>query len=78
MGKPLFKVSDGDRFDNLRVSEDTTESELWQVSEMQVLIRSKVRPCLRRSGYAQAGRSLSDRLTHVRILSFSAMLGYTE
>jgi len=44
MGKPLFKASDGDQFDILRVSEDVTESELWQVSEMQVLIRSKVRP----------------------------------
>jgi len=44
MGKPLFKASDGDRIDILRVSEIVTESELRQVSEMQVLIRSKVRP----------------------------------
>jgi len=31
-----------------------------------VLIRLDVRPCLRRSGFAQAGRSLSDRVTHAR------------
>ena len=44
MGKPLFKASDGDQFNILRVSEDVTENELWQVSEMQVLIPLKVRP----------------------------------
>ena len=32
MGKPLFKASDGGRFDILRVSEDAIESELRQVS----------------------------------------------
>jgi hypothetical protein len=44
MGKPLFKASDGDRFDISRVSEDVTESELQQVSGIQVLIRLKVLP----------------------------------
>ena len=39
MAKPLFKASDGDGFDILRVSEDITESERQQVSGMQVLIR---------------------------------------
>jgi len=34
MGKPLFKASDGGRVDILGVSEDVTESELKQVSEM--------------------------------------------
>jgi hypothetical protein len=38
MGKPLFKASDGDGLDILRVWEDVTESELQQVSGMQVLI----------------------------------------
>jgi hypothetical protein len=44
MGKPLFKASDGDRFDLLRVLEGVTESEFRQVSEMPVIVRSKVRP----------------------------------
>jgi hypothetical protein len=44
MGKPLFKASDGDGIDILRVSEDVTESGLQQVSGIQVLIRLKVRP----------------------------------
>jgi hypothetical protein len=34
MGKPLFKASDGGRVDILGVSEDVTESELKEVSEM--------------------------------------------
>jgi hypothetical protein len=38
MGKPLFKASDGDGLDILRGWEDITESELQQVSGMQVLI----------------------------------------
>jgi len=74
MGNPLFKASDGDRFGILRVSEDVTESELRKVLETQVLTRSKARPCLRRSGFAQAGRSFSDRLTHVGFL-FSQQWG---
>jgi hypothetical protein len=44
MGKPIFKASDGDGIDILRVSEDVTESGLQQVSRIQVLIRLKVRP----------------------------------
>jgi len=44
MGNPLFKAPEGGRFDILRVWEDITESEVWQVSEMKVLIRLKVRP----------------------------------
>ena len=44
MGKPLFKASDGGRVDILGVSEDVTESELRQVSEMRVLILPEVRP----------------------------------
>ena len=39
MGKPLFKASDGDWIDILRLWEDVTEGELQQVSGMQVLIR---------------------------------------
>ncbi len=39
MGKPLLKTSEGDGFDRLREWEDVTQSELRQVSEMQVLIR---------------------------------------
>jgi hypothetical protein len=59
MGKPLFKALEGGRVDILRQREDVTQSEFQQVSGMRVPIRLKVRPCLRRSGYAQAGRSLS-------------------
>jgi hypothetical protein len=44
MGKPLFKASEGDGFDILRVWEDVTESGPYQVSGMQVLLRLKVRP----------------------------------
>jgi hypothetical protein len=44
MGKPIFKASDGDGIDILRVSEDVTESGLQQVSGIQVLIRLEVRP----------------------------------
>jgi len=44
MGGPLFKSSDGGRFDILRVWENITESEVRQVSGMKVLIRLKVRP----------------------------------
>jgi hypothetical protein len=44
MGKPLFKASEGDGIDILRVSEDVTESGLQQVPGIQVLIRLKVRP----------------------------------
>ena len=32
-----------------------------------MLIDLKGRPCLGRSGFAQAGRSLSDRLAHARM-----------
>jgi hypothetical protein len=44
MGNPIFKPSEGDRFDILRVWEDCIESEVQQVSGMQVLIRFKARP----------------------------------
>ena len=44
-----------------------------------MLICLKVCPCLRRSGFAQAGRSLSNRLTHVRLVSFFAPIkAYTQ
>jgi hypothetical protein len=44
LGNPIFKPSEGDRFDVLRVGEDSIESEVQQVSGTQVLIRLKVRP----------------------------------
>jgi len=44
MGNPLFKASEGDRFDISRVRKDVIESEVRQVSEMKVLIRLKVYP----------------------------------
>jgi hypothetical protein len=44
MGNPIFKPSEGDRFDILRVSEDGAESEVQQVSGTQVLFRLRVRP----------------------------------
>ena len=44
MGNPLFKSSEGDRFDVLRVWWKITEGELQQVSGMEVLVRLKVRP----------------------------------
>jgi hypothetical protein len=75
MGKPLFKAPDGGYYEIRWVTEDSTMSGLQQGHETSVLVEQKVRPCLRRSGLAQAGRSLSDRLTHVRILRFSSTLG---
>jgi len=44
MGAPLFKSSEGGRFEVLRVWKDITESEIPQVSGLEVLIRLKVRP----------------------------------
>jgi hypothetical protein len=44
MSKPLFKASEGDGINILRVWEEVTESGLYQVSGTQVLIRLKVRP----------------------------------
>ena len=44
MGNPLFKASEGGRFDIVRVWKDVTESEVWKVSGVKVLIRLKVRP----------------------------------
>jgi hypothetical protein len=66
MGKPLFKASDGGRIEILWATEDITRSELQHGSATRVLIRFDVGPCLRRSGFAQAGRSLSNRFTHAR------------
>ena len=54
------KASEGDFITNGLVSEDFTLCEF--------LIRIEVRPCLRRSGYAQAGRILSEEHTHVRLV----------
>jgi hypothetical protein len=44
MGNPIFKPSEGDRFDLLRGWEDRTESGVQWVSGTQALIRLKVRP----------------------------------
>jgi len=44
MGNPLFKPSEGDRFEILRVGLYLTYSEIQQVSAMELLIRLKVRP----------------------------------
>jgi len=44
IGKPLFKASDGGRFDILKQSEDATESKLQRGSEMYLLFALKVRP----------------------------------
>jgi len=43
MGNPLFKPSEGDRFEILRVGLHLTYSEVQQVSAVEVLIRLKVR-----------------------------------
>ena len=43
-GNPLFKPSEGDQFEILRVGLHITYSEVQQVSGMEVLIRLKVRP----------------------------------
>jgi hypothetical protein len=62
------KASEGDFIRNGLVSEDFTLSEFLFPQGMIVPNRLKVRPCLRRSGYAQAGRSLSEEHTHVRLV----------
>ena len=63
------KASEGDFIRNGLVSEDFTLSEFLFRQGMIVPNRLKVRPCLRRSGYAQAGRSLSEEHTHVRLVT---------
>jgi len=68
MGKPLFNAPGGGYYDLVRVAEDSTQSGLQQGPEISMLVEQKVRPCLRRSGYAQAGRSLSERPAHVRMI----------
>ena len=74
-------ASEGDFIRNGFVSEDFTLSEsLFRIGRI-VPIRLNVRPCLRRSGYAQAGRSLSEEHTHVRYLSFCIIrvkVGWSE
>ena len=47
MGKPLSKASEGGDFEVLGEREDFTESEVQFVSERNVLICLKVRPCSR-------------------------------
>jgi len=77
----LSKASEGDFIGNGWVSEDFTLSEFLFCWRMRVPNRLKVRPCLRRSGYAQAGRSLSEEHTHVRYLSFCIIrvkVGWSE
>jgi hypothetical protein len=44
MGKPLFKAPDGGYYDIVRVTEDSTQSELQQGPETSVLVDQKVRP----------------------------------
>jgi hypothetical protein len=68
MGISFFKASEGGLIGNGWVSEDFTFCEFLLLKRMTVPIRLKVRPCLRRSGYAQAGRSLSEEHTHVHLL----------
>jgi hypothetical protein len=55
MGKPLFKAPDGGRFEILWKREDLTQGELQQETRTSALLNHEVRPCLRRSGFAQAG-----------------------
>jgi hypothetical protein len=74
MGNPPSKASEGGRFDIFMLLQDFTFGEFRFVKETVVLFLIKVRPCLRRSGYAQAGRSLSERLAHVRVIKIFAML----
>jgi hypothetical protein len=73
MGKPLSKASEGGDSEIIGVTEDFTQRDVQHVSEKHVLISSKVRPCLR-----QAGRTLSDRLTHVRLSVFFCTLRFTH
>jgi hypothetical protein len=72
MGKPPFKASEGGRYDIFYVIGGFTFGEFRRVKGTGVLFRIKVRPCLRRSGYAQAGRSLSERFAHVLVVDFFA------
>jgi hypothetical protein len=44
MGKPLFKAPDGGYYKKVRVTEDSTHSELQQVPETSVLVNQMVRP----------------------------------
>jgi hypothetical protein len=44
MGKPLFKVPDDGYYKKVRVTEDSTHSELQQGLETSVLVDQMVRP----------------------------------
>jgi hypothetical protein len=70
MGNPLYKVSNGGflEFYGKRGISPKVNS----AGETKALIRKKVRPCLCRSGFAQAGRSLSERLAHARMIRIYA------
>ena len=84
MGNPLFKPSEGDQFEILRVGLHLTYSEVRQVSGMEVLIRLKgvsgrftdsavwqeVAPYSSR----RHPRRLSERVTHVRLVRFLQLL----
>ena len=61
MGNPLFKASEGGRFDILRVGEDIIQSEARQVSGMEVLISIK-----------RAPRTLSEWVAHARLVRLFA------
>jgi len=74
MGKSLSKASNGGKPDVLKESLDFTQGEFQYGFDTCVPLCLKVRPCLRRSGFAQAGRTLSERFTHVRLIAFFAML----
>jgi hypothetical protein len=68
MDMPLSNAPEGGFIGIGSVSEDFTLSEFLFRKGRIVPIRLKVRPCLRRSGYAQAGRSLSEGHPHVRLI----------
>jgi hypothetical protein len=44
MSKPLFKAPDGGYYVKVRVTEDGTQSGLWQGLEATVLVEQMVRP----------------------------------
>lgn len=74
--KPLSKASHGDCFRFLGVTVDSTESEFLQGKDPKESNLEEVRPCLRRSGYAQAGQSFFERFTLPVYLEIYSTLGF--
>jgi hypothetical protein len=75
MGNPIYKASNGGFLEFYGKRGISPKVEFRRGNEMKALIRKKVCPCLCRSGFAQAGRSRSERPAHARMIRIYATSG---